>query len=341
MYFCADCLGHRKGKKKSHQICTVAEHSQMAGSGASAGKPVCTQHGKPLELFCQTCDIALCVQCSLDHKAPKCNTGMVEDLVGKNSQQLSGLVNTVERELPVLQKGVLKVDQVLSQLGINHNAVLGQVQKLFERHRETLKQREAMLIKELKAASDQKRKPLLKQKGTLEGTIAHIQTGAGYASRTISQASPGEVLQAKKMIAAGLEQLQRHGCVTEPECSPRITFVNNTPTLEDTLSYYGKVSGADTNPAICIATGPGLKLAVVGQPSTLLIRAIDWNRVQRTVGGDTVDVTLFPTHKAEEHTPLRGSVKDNGDGTYSCEYMASALQRYVQCVPLLSNCIYS
>ena len=95
MYFCADCLrcgAKGKGKKKGHEVRTVADHSRMAGPGTSGSttKPMCRIHNKPLELFCETCDQALCVQCSLDHKAPKCRTGMVEDLVGKNSQQLNG-----------------------------------------------------------------------------------------------------------------------------------------------------------------------------------------------------------------------------------------------------------
>jgi len=111
--------------------------------------------------------------------------------------------------------------------------------------------------------------------------------------------------------------------VTEPKCSPRVTFINNTPALEDLLTGYGKVSGADTNPVACVGAGAGLTLAVVGKPATFIISAFDWNGGKRTVGGDTVDVTLFPTHKSDEHVPIRGSVKDNGDGSYSCEYMAS------------------
>lgn len=234
MYYCTDCLrcGPElgKGKRKRHCVQTVAEHlAQLSSAGASAVGPKCRVHGKELELFCETCDLAICVACSLQHKAPQCTVGLVEDLLDKHSRQLTGLIAGVEDELPGLETGVTRLEEVVAELESNQSSVLTGVQKLFESHRAVLQAREAEVIKQLAAEAERKRVPLLKQKGLLEATVAHIRSGVGFAQRTLAQGSAGEVLQAKRLTAEGLELLRRHGCTIKPQCSPRLTFVNTTP----------------------------------------------------------------------------------------------------------------
>jgi len=78
--------------------------------------------------------------------------------------------------------------------------------------------------------------------------------------------------------------------------------------------------------------GPGLTRAYDNKPAQFTVHALD--DTGNPVDGDTCEVTVKPEDPASDLKSVPVTIKDNGDGTYTCDYEPTQAGKFVITVSL-------
>ena len=95
----------------------------------------CSSHGKPLEVYCDTCDKLICQLCNVDHHQDhECDT--INDAFPRHQQQIAKNVEQVKKKLAALTAVVQALESqeagFLEQVGAVRKKIGATVQQLMQ-----------------------------------------------------------------------------------------------------------------------------------------------------------------------------------------------------------------
>uniref|UniRef100_A0A1X7U4R0 B box-type domain-containing protein n=1 Tax=Amphimedon queenslandica TaxID=400682 RepID=A0A1X7U4R0_AMPQE len=92
---------HLNNLKDVHSL--MKKTANLSSSRLEIATATCSDHGKPLEFFCETCDTVICSHCSVrDHKHHECD--LITDCYAKHSQKLREHLSPVDRKKEALNE---------------------------------------------------------------------------------------------------------------------------------------------------------------------------------------------------------------------------------------------
>ena len=202
----------------------------------------CTDHDKPLEVFCETCETVICFHCAVrTHKDHKYD--LVSDCYLKYYRMLHDNLKPVKEKKEALAKVLSDLAEREGEIRERGEGVLEEVREMVEEMIGILRQSEKKLTEQVKRVTDAKLEVLSRQTKSAQISLKLLEDVENYVeSLTISP--PQQVLSSKKQMMKCMSEVTTQ--VNVEEFKPKkdiLRLIKNKKTLES-LNQIGTLSFA-------------------------------------------------------------------------------------------------
>uniref|UniRef100_A0A1X7UVI4 RING-type domain-containing protein n=2 Tax=Amphimedon queenslandica TaxID=400682 RepID=A0A1X7UVI4_AMPQE len=219
--FCPTCRQHTELPKKGVGAFPVAFHlnnlkdihSTMKKAGA-----ICDDHGKPLELFCETCNTVICVTCTVRiHKNH--DYDLITNCYTKHCQKLRECLSPVGRKKESLEKVLSSLTKREGEIRERGEGVLNDIHEMVEEMVNVLHQSERKLTEQAKRVTDAKLKVLSEQMKSAEKSLSLLEDVEDYVEQSLKTGSPQQVLRSTKQMMKRMSEVT--GGINVEELHPK------------------------------------------------------------------------------------------------------------------------
>ena len=294
------------------------EEAKQEGPIAVTRPSLCKEHdGEILKLFCETCDEAICRDCTIvKHREHKYT--FVKDAFSKGKESVLKILSETKTKASVLQEALDGVAEVKRSVQSNAERTVKEVFDCFEELTACLNTRCNELICSIEELKKAKLKSLEIQQGDLETALGSVQSSVEFTERALEHGSEVDILNMRKQMSCRLQELNSTRWQLEPSVHDYFKFLPDYQ-LQQTLPIFGDVTDVFTHAGSSTVTmGHGSEGVMYntlnGQLIEFFITAKDWNGRKRTEGGDVFEVEISTQ---EGEVVFNNPVVDCGNGTYS------------------------
>ena len=226
----------------------------------------CSKHIKKLKLFCQSCDMMICRDCTInDHNLH--NIHLIDDIIKQEKDTTKEKSLKLAETLARIDDTISATKSIKSQLILNKDQLRKEICQIFEKMRLVLAQREEVLVKESDKAATAKITTMEIHIEQLEKIKKRI-TFAHKAVSTITDTStPQEFLALRPILVKAISMLTKslsHLPLT-PAVDGELDSVINYSIVEKAISMLGDVFGS-SDPGMCvIAQGMAIPFGTIGK----------------------------------------------------------------------------
>ncbi|XP_012691265.2 tripartite motif-containing protein 3b isoform X2 [Clupea harengus] len=305
----------RNPESSPPEACSVLE----SVSAAVAGKPLsCPNHeGKVMEFYCQSCETAMCLDCTegehRDHV-----TVPLRDVLEQHKAALKNQLDTIGNRLPQLTAAIELVSEISKQLTERKNEAVNEINATFEELERALQQRKSALITDLENICNAKQKVLQAQLLSLLQGKEHIQSSCSFTEQALSHGSSTEVLMVQKQMSERVSALACHDFPERPHQNAHLECQVETEGLRRSIQNLGVLLTTAAVGHTSVATGEGLRHAVVGQHATVTVTTKDKDAELVRTGNAMLRAEI--TAVADGARAAEPEVTDNKNGTYEVGY---------------------
>ena len=261
---CQTCIDKHNGWAAftSHQILGVEDVATTASKLVPLKEQPtmeCSSHGKPLEVYCDTCDKLICQLCTTAKAHRNHEYEPLTDAFPRHQQQIVDSLKKVKKKLAAITTAVHAVETMeggfLEQVGAVRREIEATVQQLIQ----LLQESERQLMRELDQVTDAYIEKISARKKEADITIAQLKSCKEFAEEELRIGSQQEILVMKGQMVehmaavCSLDNLQ-------PLDEARVRFVKSASVLEACRSLgsvvrYGqfKAAGDKTSFDLCSA----------------------------------------------------------------------------------------
>ena len=262
-FLCQTCIDRHNGWAdfSSHQILGVEDVASTASKLVPLKEQPtmeCSNHGKPLEVYCDTCDKLICHLCTINHhRDHKCDA--ITDAFSRHQRHIVEGLKKVKKKQAAIDTiaHVLKTHEegFLEQVGAVRREIKATVQQLMQ----LLQESERQLMRELDQVTDAYIEKISARKKEADCTIAQLKSCKEFVEEELRIGSQQEILVMKGQIVecmaavCSLDNLQ-------PLDETKVRFVKSASVLEACRSLgsvvrYGqfKATGDKTSFDLCSA----------------------------------------------------------------------------------------
>ena len=242
--YCEECLVHHD-KLKVNITHSITDVKDIASNVYSMKQEVimnCTDHNKPLEIFCDTCRTLVCRDCVLlDHRSH--NNDIITSVFYRHEQE-------IKEHLKLVKKKIAATNHVLTALSKREKEIVKQgedtskeIHLYAQQIIESVQQCEGLLVKQVDASVQHKLKLLGEQVKEAETALKQLKSCEEYIEQSLEVGSPQQILLEKQRMIEGMgavsEQINPE--VFQPVEEADITFTRNK-TVIDNCRNIGKVN---------------------------------------------------------------------------------------------------
>ena len=290
---CQTCIEmHNKwGKFTSHQILGVEDVATTASKLVPLKEqPImeCSSHGKPLEMYCDTCDKLICYLCTTAKSHRNHDYEPITDAFPRHQQQIVDSLKQVNKKLAAITTAVQTVETqergFLEQVGAVRREIEVTVQQLIQ----LLQESERQLMRELNQVTDAYiEKATTRKKELVDITITQLKSCKDFAEEELRIGSQQEILVMKgqmvECMAAVCSSVKEDNL--QPLEETRVRFAKSASVLEACRSLgsvvrYGQFKAADDKTSFDLYSAAPLlseqvscQLSPVADP-TLVVRCV-------------------------------------------------------------------
>uniref|UniRef100_A0A1X7US26 RING-type domain-containing protein n=1 Tax=Amphimedon queenslandica TaxID=400682 RepID=A0A1X7US26_AMPQE len=166
----------------------------------------CSDHGKPLELFCETCDAVICSHClARNHKHHEYD--LIADSYTQHCQKLTECLSPVEGKKEALKKVLSALAEREGEIRERGEGVLEEIHEMVEEMIVVLRQSERKLTEQAKRVTDNKLKVLSQQIKSAEMSLSVLEDVEDYVEQSLKTGSPEQVLRCKKQMMERMSEV--------------------------------------------------------------------------------------------------------------------------------------
>ncbi|XP_076876255.1 tripartite motif-containing protein 3b isoform X2 [Brachyhypopomus gauderio] len=287
-------------------------------SAAAAGKPLsCPNHeGKVMEFYCESCETAMCLDCTEgEHREHV--TVPLRDVLEQHKTALNSQLDAIRNRLPHLAAAIELVSEISRQLVERKMEAVSEISSAFEELERALQQRKAALINDLDNICSSKQKVLQTQLSALQQGRDNIQSSCGFTEQALSHGSAAEVLLVHKQMGERVGALARHDFPERPHENAHLQCQVETEGLRRSIQNLGALLTTSAVGHTSVATGEGLRHAVVGQPTAVTVTTKDRDGDLVRTGNAALRAEITA---ADGGRVADVEVADNKNGTYEVSY---------------------
>ncbi|XP_065690370.2 tripartite motif-containing protein 3 isoform X2 [Patagioenas fasciata] len=298
-------------------------HPARGGDPLSAvtGQPLCcpNHEGKVMEFYCEPCETAMCRECTAgEHREHR--TVPLRDVLEQHKAALQQQLDAVRCRLPQLAAAAALVSEISRQLGERKDEAVAEIGSTFEELEAALRQRRGLLVRDLEAACGAKQKVLQAQLEALRQGQESILSSCAFAEQALRHGTASEVLLVQKQMGERLSELAARAFPEHPHENAQLDLAVETDAVRRSILNLGALVTTSATAHETVATGEGLRHAVVGQPASLSVTTKDKDGELVRSGGACLRFQVTgPDGGAAE-----AEVQDNRNGTYELLYTPRA-----------------
>ncbi|KAM6287921.1 tripartite motif-containing protein 3 isoform 3-T4 [Spheniscus humboldti] len=289
---------------------------------AVTGQPLsCPNHeGKVMEFYCEPCETAMCRECTEgEHREHV--TVPLRDVVEQHKAALQQQLDAVRSRLPQLAAAIGLVSEISQQLVERKNEAVSEIGSTFEELETALRQRKGLLVRDLEATCGAKQKQVLQaQLDALRQGQESILSSCAFTEQALHHGTATEVLLVKKQMSERLSELASQEFPEHPHENAQLDYVVETEGVRKSILNLGVLITTSATAHKTVATGEGLRHAVVGQPSSLSVTTKD--KDGELVRSGSASLRFQVT--APDGGAAEAEVQDNKNGTYELLYTPRA-----------------
>ncbi|XP_035289713.1 tripartite motif-containing protein 3b isoform X2 [Anguilla anguilla] len=295
------------------EACSVLE----SVSAAAAGKPLCcpNHEGKVMEFYCESCETAMCLDCTEgEHREHV--TVPLRDVLEQHKAALKNQLDAIRNRLPQLTAAIELVNEISRQLTERKNEAVSEISVTFEELERALNLRKSALISDLENICSAKQKVLQAQLASLLQGKEHIQSSCSFTEQALDHGSATEVLLVQKQMSERVSALARHDFPEQPHENGHLDCLVETEGLRRSIQNLGVLLTTGAVGHTSVATGEGLRHALVGQHTSVTVTTKD-------KGGELVrtgNAALRAEISGPDGARADAEVTDNKNGTYEVGY---------------------
>ncbi|XP_022524518.2 tripartite motif-containing protein 3 [Astyanax mexicanus] len=303
----------RESECSQPESCNVLE----TASAATSAQPLsCPNHeGKVMEFYCESCETAMCLECTEgEHREHV--TVPLRDVLEQHKAALKNQLDAIRNRLPQLTSAIDTVNDISKQLAERKSEAITEISSTFEELERSLHQRKNALITDLENICSTKQKVLQSQLSALLQGKENIQSSCSFTEQALNHGSATEVLLVQKQMGERMGALERHAFPEQPHENGHLQCQVETEGLRRSIQNLGVLLTTSAVGHTSVATGEGLRHAVVGQLTTVTVTTKD-------KGGELVktgNAALKAQISGVDGSVLGAEVSDNKNGTYDVGY---------------------
>ena len=330
-FLCEFCTqAHRRGRgTSSHGVVSIEEAKKM-GSVAVTKPSLCNEHdGELLKLFCETCDEAICRDCTIV-KHREHHYTFVKDAFAKNKKSVVEILSKTKGQAGSLKKAIDGISEMRRSVDLNADQTVQEVLNCFEKLSDCLNARCEELIHDVEELKKVKQKSLEIQQEELEAALGNVQSSVEFTEKALENGSEVEILNMRKQMSSRLEKLNSSKWQLEPCVHDTFTFLTEDQLLQKITNFGHVASHIKAYASMSTVTlGHGIEglmyNTISGQPVEFIVTAKEWDGRKLEEGTDACEVEIR-TQSGE--TAFSDYAKDIGYGTYSFCFTPNKLQPY-------------
>ncbi|XP_037631411.1 tripartite motif-containing protein 3-like isoform X2 [Sebastes umbrosus] len=295
------------------EACNVLE----SASAATACQPLsCPNHeGKVMEFYCESCETAMCLECTEgEHREHV--TVPLRDVLEQHKSALKNQLDAVRNRLPQLTAAIELVNEISKQLTERKNDAVTEISNTFDELEKALHQRKTALITEVENICSTKQKVLQAQLTSLLQGKENIQSSCNFTEQALNHGSATEVLLVQKQMGERVSALARHTFPEQPHENGHLECQVETDGLRRSIQNLGVLITTGTVGHTSVATGEGLRHALVGQHTTVTVTTKDKDGDLVKTGNAVLRAKIISADGA----CTEAEVADNKNGTYEVGY---------------------
>ena len=294
------------------------EEAKEGGPVAVTRPSLCKEHEEEiLKLFCETCDEAICRDCTIvKHREHRYT--FVKDAFSKGKESVLKVLSETKTKASVLKEALDGITEVKRSVQSHAEQTVQEVYSCFQELTACLNTRCNELICSVEELKKAKLKSLEIQQGELETALGSVQSSVEFTERALEHGSEVDILNMRKQMSCRLQELNSAKWQLEPSAHDGFKFCPDSQ-LKQALPSFGDVTDVLTHAGSSTVTmGHGSEGVMYntlnGQLTEFLITAKELNGRKRTVGGDVFEVEISTE---EGEIVFNDPGKDCGNGTYT------------------------
>ena len=241
-FLCEFCTqAHRRGRgTSSHGVVSIEEAKKM-GPVAVTKPSLCNEHdGELLKLFCETCEEAICRDCTIV-KHREHHYTFVKDAFAKNKKSVVEILSKTKGQAGSLKKAIDGVSEMRRSVDLNANQTVQEVLNCFLKLSACLNARCEELIHDVEEIKKVKQKSLEIQQEELEAALGSVQSSVEFTEKALENGSEVEILNMRKQMSSRLEKLNSSKWQLEPCVHDTFTFLIEDQLLQK-ITNFGHVA---------------------------------------------------------------------------------------------------
>jgi len=315
------------------------EEAKEQGPVAVTRPSLCKEHeGEVLKLFCETCDEAICRDCTIvKHREHK--YAFVKDAFSEGKESVLKILSETKTKASVIKGALDAVSEVKRSVQSHAEQTVQEVLSCFQELTDCLNTRCNELICSVEELKKAKLKSLEIQQEELETALGSVWSSVEFTERALEHGSEVDILNMRKQMSARLQELNSARWQLEPISHDRFKFCPDYQ-LKQALPSFGDVTDVVTHAGSSTVTmGHGSEGVMYntlnGQLIEFFITAKESGGEKRTEGGDVFEVEISTE---DGGIVFNNPIEDCGSGTYSFCFTPSHGNVEYQLSVTLSGC---
>ena len=314
-FLCEFCTaGHKRGRStKTHRLMSL-EEAKEEGPIAVTRPSSCKEHdGEILKLFCETCDEAICRDCTIvKHREHKYS--FVKDAFPKGKANVLKILSETKAKASTLREALDGISEVKRSVQSSAEQTIEEVLCYSDELIASVTNRCSELRRSIVGLKEAKLKSLEVQEEELVTALGSILSCVEFTERAFENGSEVEILNMHKQIATRLQELNSAEWLLTP-CADDAFKLKVDDQLIKEVGTFGVITDVVTHASASTVTmGHGYEGVMYntlrGQRVEFTIIAKERNGRKRTEGGDMFEVILQLSLEKQI------AVKDCGNGSY-------------------------
>ena len=280
-FVCQRCIEtHQEWKDfSSHKVISLATLTEDISATVSPFKKTvfCSKHmKKEADLYCDTCDELICHDCIVrvhrDHQYD-----LVGDSFDRHREIIESGLNLVKEQLVTISKARKSVRTQHVLLLEQQKAIEAEICDDVDHLKQVLERRKTVLIGKVRCMFDPKFTSLSKLEKEIELREEQLKICSGCVREILDVGSQTEVLSIKKPVVEKMAELTGNLKVDllVPAERADVHYRHSDPSTAQACQQLGEIYCRFVCPEQCVASGPGVKAAVVGEVSRVCVQAMD------------------------------------------------------------------
>ena len=203
----------------------------------------CNDHGKPLDMFCVTCETVICYYCAFrTHEGHK--HALVSDCYPKLYQMLHDSLKPVKGKKQALKKVLSDLAEREGQIRERGEGVLEEIYQMVEEMIGILRQSERKLTEQVKRVTDAKLQMLSVQTKSVQTSLSLLEDVEDYVEQSLKTGTHQQVLSSKKQMMEYMSEVTTQINVEElrPIEKDDLRLIKESAETLKSLHHIGTVS---------------------------------------------------------------------------------------------------